>query len=123
VFPNCYQRAGLYAGCELLFVRRQPLLIENIKLNLRTKVESYLSSPNHSLDLQIADVTMSSPAFANTFVGRSISLVYRNFKNVRRIIYPPDIFNKASYFIFLENSILYTAKAIRIIPFTMNIHL
>ena len=50
------QRAGLSAGWELLFVRPQLLLIENIKLNLRTKVESCLPSPNHSLALQFADV-------------------------------------------------------------------
>ena len=33
------QRAGLYAGWELLFVRTQSLLIENIKLNVRTYLE------------------------------------------------------------------------------------
>jgi len=38
---NCNQRAGLYAGWELLFVRPQPLLIENIKLNLKTNPDSY----------------------------------------------------------------------------------
>jgi hypothetical protein len=37
-------RAGLYAGWELLFVRRQPLLIENILLKLCTKVDSYSSA-------------------------------------------------------------------------------
>jgi hypothetical protein len=62
------QRAGLYAGWELVF--RLPTTaadlpagrqVENIKLNLRTKVESCLSSPSHSLYLQIGDVIMSSP--------------------------------------------------------------
>jgi hypothetical protein len=51
---------------------QQPLLIENIKLKLRTKVESCLSCPNHSLDY-VADVILSSPAFANTFVGSRYS--------------------------------------------------
>jgi hypothetical protein len=55
------QRTGLYAGWELEFRPPGPLLIENIKLNLRTKVEIYSSSPNYSLDLQLADDTMSSP--------------------------------------------------------------
>ena len=42
-------RLGIsYSVCPL------PLLIENIKLNLRTKVESYLSSQSHSLALQLA---------------------------------------------------------------------
>jgi len=43
---GCSQRAGLYVGWELLFVRPQPLPLENIKLKLRTKVESCLSCPN-----------------------------------------------------------------------------
>lgn len=50
-------------------VRPQPLLIENIKLNLRTKVESCLSSSNYSLDLQLVDVTMSCPTCIKPNVG------------------------------------------------------
>jgi hypothetical protein len=50
----------------------QPLLIENIKLNLRTKVESCLSSPNHSLDLQLADVCWSSPTCIKPNVSGSL---------------------------------------------------
>ena len=43
-------------------------------LKLRTKAENWTSSPNHSWYLHIADVTMSSPAFANTFVSGSFVL-------------------------------------------------
>jgi hypothetical protein len=75
---NCNQRAGLYAGWELVF--RPPTAaadlpagrqVENTKLNLRTKVESCLSSPNHSLDLQLVDVTMSCPTCIKPHVGCS----------------------------------------------------
>ena len=54
------QRAGLCAGVALVFRPPEPLLIENIKLKLRTKVESCLFMPNHSPDLQLADVCLSS---------------------------------------------------------------
>ena len=76
------QRAGLYAGWELLFVRRQPLLTENIKLNLRTKVEICSSSPNQSLDLQLADVLLVMPNLHKTqcwaFVYVSPIVLYHN---------------------------------------------
>jgi hypothetical protein len=51
---------------SLLIVRR--MLCKNILMNLRTKADSYfpkgrerLPAGNHSLDLQIADVTVSCP--------------------------------------------------------------
>jgi hypothetical protein len=40
------QRAGLYAGWELLLVHPQSLLIEKLMMKLRTKAQSCLSSPN-----------------------------------------------------------------------------
>src|SRR5690242_8146830 len=78
-------RAGLYAGWELLFVRPQLLLIENIKLKLRTKVESCLSSPIRSLDLQLADVCWSCPTCIKPNVGRSflvIELILEKLGNI-----------------------------------------
>jgi hypothetical protein len=45
-------------GWNSLLVRPQPLLIEKLMLKLRTKVQSCLSSPNHSLDLQLVDVCL-----------------------------------------------------------------
>ena len=61
--PKVECRPTSRALCRLGIVIRppQPLLIEKLMLKLRTKAQSCLSSPNHSLDLQLADVTMSSP--------------------------------------------------------------
>jgi hypothetical protein len=43
---SCVQRTGLYAGWVLAFRLPGPLLIENILMKLRTKVQQCLSSLN-----------------------------------------------------------------------------
>jgi len=52
---NSSQRTGLYAGWVLEFRLPEPLLIENILMKLRIKVQRCLSSPNQSLALQLAE--------------------------------------------------------------------
>jgi hypothetical protein len=44
------------------------MLIEKLMLKLRTKAQSCLSSPNHSLDLQLAEVCLSSHTCAKPLV-------------------------------------------------------
>lgn len=64
---------GLRIGDGGVFEKRlagQVKLIEKLKLKLRTKAQSCLSSPNHSLDLQLADVCLSSHTWTKPTVVR-----------------------------------------------------
>jgi hypothetical protein len=63
---NSTQRTGLYAGWEIEFRLPELLLIENILMKLRTKVQRCLSSPNQCLALQLADVKFVKPNLHKT---------------------------------------------------------
>ncbi len=63
---------------NFIFVRLKPLLIENIKLKLSTKVQRCLSSPNKSkialqmlLVIASAPVVQKNPCCAFTYVDKS----------------------------------------------------
>jgi hypothetical protein len=132
VVYNDRQRAGLCAGVVLVF-RPQPLLIENIKLKLRTKVEKCLSSPNHSLDLQLADVCLSShtctkPNLAEVFTGISLKANQSNnqvsieifliavhaFSNILLVLVHNFYQSKLSLFLFLVIRVLCKQKCPRL---------
>ncbi len=85
--PSHYcQRSSICEGREFIDCpARYKCPIENILLKLRTKAEHWTSSPNRCWCLHIAHVTMSSPAFANTFVVRLFLVKLIN------IIYPHHV--------------------------------
>jgi len=62
---------------EIGFRPPEPLLIENILLKLNTNVQQCLSSPNHRLDLQFAEVCLSSPTCKKPNVVRRFSRSYQ----------------------------------------------
>jgi hypothetical protein len=69
-----YNEQGFLQVGEIAFRPPGPLLIENILMKLRTKVQRCLSSQNQCLALQFAEVCLSSPTCKKPHViGRFFS--------------------------------------------------
>ena len=103
---NYRQRSSICEGREFIACpARNKCPFENMLLKLWTKAEHWTSSPNRCWRLQLADVTMSSPAFANTFVGRSLFL----FKFIKIITTKPI----SSKFLWINNMICSFKKLVK----------
>lgn len=83
-----YNGAGLCAGGELNCVCPQPLLIENMLLSLRTKVECCLSSPNYSLDLQFAKPHLHKASYVSGcfIVQKLLPFSLKDFHSVLHLL-------------------------------------
>ena len=80
--PHCSQQAVLCAGWELVFRPATSLLIENRKLNLRTDIEICLSSSDHSVHLQLADVFSPCPTCIKPNVSSS-HVIFKQRKEIK----------------------------------------
>ena len=81
-FRNCElskhsrQRSSICEGREFIDCpARYKCPFANTLFKLWTNVENWMSSPNHCWCLHIADLTLSCPAFANTFVSGCFCLI------------------------------------------------